>query len=204
MTADQPPPGMILSGALKPLPPRELEYDFTAAVPSAASAPCGCPQQDGKIYHQRGTCTDPVVAKLDWYGAPPAAPAPEAATPVEALGAGWEAEAAEALRDLPMSGADSRAAGHANGLLVAAREVRERLAPQWAALAAERDELRALIDAHQPALASQVLAGRTENERLRAALHAIRRAVPLGRHATPAECDAVDQLAFNALEAPGA
>jgi hypothetical protein len=29
---------------------------------------CGCPEQDGRIYHQRETCTDPLVARLDWYG----------------------------------------------------------------------------------------------------------------------------------------
>jgi hypothetical protein len=34
---------------------------------TAGTTPCGCPEADGKIYHQRGTCTDPVVAELDWY-----------------------------------------------------------------------------------------------------------------------------------------
>ena len=28
---------------------------------------CDCPERDGNIYHQRATCTDPVVALLDWY-----------------------------------------------------------------------------------------------------------------------------------------
>lgn len=28
---------------------------------------CGCPERDGMVYRQRGTCTDPVVARLDWY-----------------------------------------------------------------------------------------------------------------------------------------
>ena len=28
---------------------------------------CGCPAVDGVIRHQRGTCTDPAVAGLDWY-----------------------------------------------------------------------------------------------------------------------------------------
>jgi hypothetical protein len=46
----------------------------TPAVPG-----CGCPQQDGKTYHARGTCTDPVVARLDWYTGDPLAPAPELA-----------------------------------------------------------------------------------------------------------------------------
>jgi len=35
------------------------------AQPPAAD--CGCPRGDGEIRHQRGTCTDPVVAKLNWY-----------------------------------------------------------------------------------------------------------------------------------------
>lgn len=29
--------------------------------------PCGCPVRDRLVYHQRGTCTDPVVARLGWY-----------------------------------------------------------------------------------------------------------------------------------------
>jgi hypothetical protein len=43
---------------------------------------CGCPETDGKIYHQRGTCTDPVAARLDWYADGPAPAA--AATPGQA------------------------------------------------------------------------------------------------------------------------
>jgi hypothetical protein len=42
---------------------------------------CGCPETDGKIYHQRGTCTDPVAAALDWYADGPVQPA---ATPGQA------------------------------------------------------------------------------------------------------------------------
>jgi len=31
--------------------------------------PCGCPRDtDGMIRHVEGTCTDPVVARLGWYG----------------------------------------------------------------------------------------------------------------------------------------
>lgn len=29
--------------------------------------PCGCPDDEGLIRHQRDSCTDPVVAKLGWY-----------------------------------------------------------------------------------------------------------------------------------------
>lgn len=39
---------------------------MTAGTPGQAAC-CGCPETDGKIYHQRGTCTDPVVEQLDWY-----------------------------------------------------------------------------------------------------------------------------------------
>lgn len=28
---------------------------------------CDCPEGDGVIRHRRATCTDPIVAKLDWY-----------------------------------------------------------------------------------------------------------------------------------------
>jgi hypothetical protein len=28
---------------------------------------CDCPERDGRIRHQRATCTDPVAAKLGWY-----------------------------------------------------------------------------------------------------------------------------------------
>jgi hypothetical protein len=28
---------------------------------------CRCPERDGMIYHQEGTCTDPVAATLGWY-----------------------------------------------------------------------------------------------------------------------------------------
>jgi hypothetical protein len=31
------------------------------------AASCGCPIDDGLVRHQRGHCTDPVVAKLGWY-----------------------------------------------------------------------------------------------------------------------------------------
>jgi hypothetical protein len=33
----------------------------------AAADGCECPRSDGKIRHRRDTCTDPVVAQLDWY-----------------------------------------------------------------------------------------------------------------------------------------
>lgn len=40
---------------------------------SAGFAPgCGCPARGGKVYHQRGTCTDPFVAQLGWYADDPA------------------------------------------------------------------------------------------------------------------------------------
>jgi hypothetical protein len=28
---------------------------------------CGCPSRDGQIYHDRATCTDPVVRQFNWY-----------------------------------------------------------------------------------------------------------------------------------------
>lgn len=28
---------------------------------------CGCPVQDGMTYHDRETCADPVVARLNWF-----------------------------------------------------------------------------------------------------------------------------------------
>jgi hypothetical protein len=43
--------------------------------------PCGCPEQGGITYHQQGTCTDPVVARLGWYAS---APPPATATPGQA------------------------------------------------------------------------------------------------------------------------
>lgn len=30
-------------------------------------AECGCPEALGQIRHQRGICTDPIVARLNWY-----------------------------------------------------------------------------------------------------------------------------------------
>lgn len=43
--------------------------DIAAAAHPAATAlvDCSCPERNGQIYHQRGTCTDPTVARLDWY-----------------------------------------------------------------------------------------------------------------------------------------
>jgi len=32
-----------------------------------APAECDCPVTDGRIRHQRQTCTDPVAVKLGWY-----------------------------------------------------------------------------------------------------------------------------------------
>lgn len=34
-------------------------------------ADCGCPVIGGMVRHQRATCTDPVVARLDWYAGAP-------------------------------------------------------------------------------------------------------------------------------------
>lgn len=31
------------------------------------AASCRCPSRDGKVYHDRATCTDPVAARLNWY-----------------------------------------------------------------------------------------------------------------------------------------
>jgi DICT domain-containing protein len=70
----------------------------------------------------------------------------------------------------------------AEGLRDSARQVRARLTPAHAALAAERDELRALIVAGQPTLASQVLEAAqvmrvltAENARFHAALEQVKR-----------------------------
>lgn len=41
------------------------------------TAPCGCPEADGQIRHQRGTCTDPVVDSLGWYASERVLPAPK-------------------------------------------------------------------------------------------------------------------------------
>ena len=38
---------------------------------SARLSDCQCPERDGMIYHQRATCTDTVVAALDWYADAP-------------------------------------------------------------------------------------------------------------------------------------
>ena len=38
-------------------------------APDPGPAPCSCPQKAGMIRHLRQTCTDPVVARLDWYAA---------------------------------------------------------------------------------------------------------------------------------------
>jgi hypothetical protein len=45
-----------------------------ACPPGSPPRACGCPEQDGRIYHQRETCTDPLVARLDWYGTLPPPP----------------------------------------------------------------------------------------------------------------------------------
>jgi hypothetical protein len=37
---------------------------------SAETPGYGCPESAGMIYHDKETCTDPVVAKLGWYGSP--------------------------------------------------------------------------------------------------------------------------------------
>lgn len=56
---------------------------------SDAGAPrsCQCPEENGMVRHQRGTCTDPVVIRLGWYYRPPgertqqAAPRPDLPLP---------------------------------------------------------------------------------------------------------------------------
>lgn len=47
---------------------------------------CGCPERDGKIYHQRGSCADPVVAKLGWYADGPALGCPACGWPGSVYG----------------------------------------------------------------------------------------------------------------------
>jgi hypothetical protein len=77
----------ILGPALEPfMTPEQLAAQDARPAPELAE--CGCPETDGKIYHQRGTCTDPVAAKLDWYadaGRIAAAPAPELAAAMAVL-----------------------------------------------------------------------------------------------------------------------
>jgi DnaJ-class molecular chaperone len=42
-----------------------------ANLPRLADPPpqCDCPKEGGVIRHRRATCTDPAVAKLNWYAA---------------------------------------------------------------------------------------------------------------------------------------
>ena len=53
---------------------------------------CECPEQDGKIRHQRATCTDPIVARLNWY-----ADTIDALSRVRALAEAWAATAGDTL-----------------------------------------------------------------------------------------------------------
>ena len=64
-----------------------------SSPPATATGECGCPERDGRIYHQQGSCTDPVVARFGWYAS---SPPPATATPGQAareafgeLGADW-------------------------------------------------------------------------------------------------------------------
>jgi len=41
--------------------------DYADEEQAAELAPCGCPKADGMIRHQRSSCTDPIVARLDLY-----------------------------------------------------------------------------------------------------------------------------------------
>jgi hypothetical protein len=50
---------------------------------------CGCPARDGMIYHDRATCTDPVVARLGWYGTP----APPSTAAASSSAGDWDCEA---------------------------------------------------------------------------------------------------------------
>jgi hypothetical protein len=53
----------------------ELRDDLRGAVErirrleerSSELPPCSCPKKSGMIRHQRSSCTDPIVARLDWY-----------------------------------------------------------------------------------------------------------------------------------------
>ena len=38
-----------------------------SSEPDNPTPDCNCPVRDGNVYHQRASCTDPVVAKLGWY-----------------------------------------------------------------------------------------------------------------------------------------
>lgn len=58
---------------LAPGVPAELDPLGQAAADLAPG--CGCPVADGAIRHQRGTCTDPVTASVQWFADDPAAPA---------------------------------------------------------------------------------------------------------------------------------
>lgn len=50
---------------LEPPPPPPPPPDPEPEPPA-----CQCPKRDGKIYHQRATCTDPVARRLDWFADP--------------------------------------------------------------------------------------------------------------------------------------
>lgn len=71
-----------------------------------SAASCGCPEDEGLVRHQKGTCTDPVVAELGWYFEPPAGPAP-AADPVAACLAGIKERSEQ-----PLSHVGSLPIGH--------------------------------------------------------------------------------------------
>lgn len=36
-------------------------------LPGGHTQTCDCPNRNGTVYHQRATCTDPLVSKLNWF-----------------------------------------------------------------------------------------------------------------------------------------
>lgn len=46
---------------------RESEHAAASGTKHQDAESCGCPKQDGMIRHQKDTCADPIVARLDWY-----------------------------------------------------------------------------------------------------------------------------------------
>ncbi len=58
----------------------DMSVDDAARMATQRNEACDCPKPEGVIRHQRSSCTDPVVAKLDWYADRSASspePAPE-------------------------------------------------------------------------------------------------------------------------------
>jgi uncharacterized protein (DUF4415 family) len=152
-----------------------------AATPGQDS--CGCPETDGKIYHQRGTCTDPVAARLDWYADGPAPAA--AATPGQAdeTPPSLHAQATQVARELRREADGIEADPYLNKFAREADAGARRTAAARVEMAVAEDRskpvptvrsgieqalqtLRRMGDACAPSRAARVRAALAESERL--------------------------------------